>query len=93
MPIDTRLVLSNVIVMMSTQSVVADSLDTVRPGDTNPTPVDEIPLEGCTFVWETVDAGAPFIVACTREDGHDGRQHVAQGDDETGVIAVHPWCL
>lgn len=77
--------------MMSTRSVVADRLDTVRPGDKNPTSVEEIPLEGCTFVWETVDKGATFIVVCTRKDGHDGKQHVAEGDDESGVIAVHPW--
>lgn len=86
-----RFGLSNVYVMMTTQSAVADRLDTVKPGDPNPTPIDEIPLEGCDFVWETTEGSAAYLVACTRDNGHEGRQHVAQGDDDSGVIAVHPW--
>jgi hypothetical protein len=87
--------------MMSAQSVTFDPvtvpltvispLDTVSPGDPSPTPVDLIPEHGCTFCWVIPTEGADCIVVCTRDAGHDGRQHVAEGDETVGVLAVHPW--
>lgn len=77
--------------MTMTAEASANSLDFVQPGDPNPTPIDEIPLDGCTFTWAVRESvGAPFIVCCTRGAGHDGKQHVAEGAEE-GVLAVHPW--
>lgn len=68
------------------------ALDSVKPGDPNPTPIDQIPLDGCTFTWVSpLPQGTKFIAMCTRTKGHDGKQHVAEGDDTTGVLAVHPW--
>lgn len=66
---------------------VADRLDSARPGDPNITDVDYIPLVGCTFSW----LNDRQRVYCTRDEGHEGRQHVAEGDDTIGVLAVHPW--
>lgn len=83
---------SNVLIMMTTSQGVTGSIDSVSPGDPNPTPVDQIPSDGCTYVWlEKPSVGMPFMVACTREANHEGRQHVAEGTEDTGVIAVHPW--
>lgn len=78
--------------MMTSSRSVTEVLDSVRVGEPNPTPIELIPTDGCTYVWlVNPDVGAPYIVACTREADHDGRQHVAEGTEDTGVLAVHPW--
>lgn len=89
-PFDCPVGLSNVSVMMLTTDT--DPLDSVEPGDPNPTPTDQIPDNGCTFTWMLrTPGGTPYVVACTRVFDHDGRQHVAEGTDDTGVLSVHPW--
>lgn len=81
--------------MMSAQSVIpvprseVEPLDMVSAGDLSPTPVELIPENGCTFCWVIPTEGADCIVVCTREADHEGRQHVAEGDET--VLAVHPW--
>ncbi len=80
--------------MMSAQRVTidllpADLLDTVSPGDPIPTPIELIPEHGCTFCWVIPTEGADCIVVCTRDAAHQGRQHVAEGEET--VLAVHPW--
>lgn len=76
--------------MMTTRSV-ASALDTVKVGGPIVNPVDEILANPCIFSWEVHDDVAPYLVVCTRDAEHEGAQHVAEGDEETGVLAVHPW--
>lgn len=69
---------------------VPSVFDTVVVGSPNPTPIEYVPETACDYVWqETIDS-VPVMWCCTRE-AHTSGQHVAEGSDETGVLAVAPW--
>lgn len=66
--------------------LTAGLFDTVKVGDPNPTDADSEALHPCDYGWS--EGGLRYI--CTRSR-HQGRQHVAEGNERTGVVAVHPW--
>lgn len=73
--------------MLLMGDTVVDPLDSVKPGDPNS---GLTVTSGCAFHWTERIGSVPYPVRCTRSF-HLGTQHVAEGDDSTGVIAVHAW--